>query len=678
MKRTTLPASLLLLTLFLLGPAGSAPAQPREGVVTLRSPNGRVAVTFALSREGAPTYAVSYGGRPVVIPSSLGLVFKDGGPLSGGLRVTGTRRRAHDSWYDLVAGKASRARDRYRELAVSFEESAGARRRLGIVFRAYDDGAAFRYVIPEQPRLEEFEIVDERSEFRFAADHPCWALRLRTFHSNYEKEFDPVTLGRIEPGAKTGLPLVAQVAGGPAFAVAEADLEDYAGMYLHGLAGVPDALVSRLSPFGGREEGSAVRGRAPHESPWRVLMLGDEPGRLVESTLLLSLNPPSVVRDPSWIRPGKAAWDWWSGQVAEGVARPGMNDATMKHYIDFASETGLEYMLVDAGWYTKKPSWGDDADTEADITKSIPEIDLPGLVRYARERKVGIIVWLHWIPARDQMDRAFPYYERIGVKGVKVDFMDRDDQEMVGFYHRILRKAAEHRLVVDLHGAYKPTGLVRTYPNYLTQEGVLGGEYNKWSDRVTATHNVTLPFTRMLVGPMDYTPGGFRSVTRAAFKPQDKLPLVMTTRAHQLAMYVVYDSPLQMVSDHPGAYRGQPGAEFLREVPASWDETRVVAGEIGKYIVVARRRGRDWFVGAMTNEEPRTLRVPLGFIGSGTWAIAAYADGEAAASDPTQLTVNGGNAAMSETLTLRLAPGGGYAAHIKLMRRGGRRPPHRL
>ncbi|HEX8502918.1 MAG TPA: glycoside hydrolase family 97 protein, partial [Pyrinomonadaceae bacterium] len=626
MKKLSLLASLA----FLLVPAGAASGQGRAGATKLRSPNGRVEVTFALDRVGAPAYSVGYDGRAVVVPSSLGLVFKEGGPLSAGMRVTGMRRRAHDSWYPLVAGKASRARDRYRELSVSLEEAAGARRRLELVFRAYDDGAAFRYRIPAQGALKEFEIVDEKSEFRFAENHESWAMRLRTFHSNYEKEFERAALDTIRPGAKVGLPLVVAVAGGPYAAVAEADLEDYAGMYLHGLEGVPNALVSRLSPFGGREEGSAVRGSAPHESPWRVLLLGDEPGRLVESTLLLSLNPPSAVRDTSWIKPGKAAWDWWSGQAAEGVANPGMNDATMRHYIDFASEMGFEYMLVDAGWYTKKPSWGEDADTKADITKSVPEIDLPGLVAYARERKVGVILWLHWQTARDQMDRAFPFYERLGVKGVKVDFMDRDDQEMVGFYHRILRKAAEHRLVVDLHGAYKPTGLARTYPHYLTQEGVLGAEYNKWSERVTATHNVTLPFTRMLAGPMDYTPGGFRNVTREAFKPQDKLPLVMTTRAHQLAMYVVYDSPLQMVSDHPGAYRGEPGADFLRAVPASWDETRVPEGRIGEFIVTARRRGREWFVGAMTNEQGRTLRLPLGFLGRGRYHLTEYADGPGA------------------------------------------------
>jgi alpha-glucosidase len=333
-------------------------------------------------------------------------------------------------------------------------------------------------------------------------------------------------------------------------------------------------------------------------------------------------------------------------------------------------------MLVDAGWYAAK-AYGDDADTKADITKSVPEIDLPALVAYGRARGVGLVLWLHWIPAREQMDRAFPFYERLGVRGVKVDFMDRDDQEMVAFYQRILKKAAEHHLVVDLHGAYKPTGLARTYPNYLTQEGVLGAEYNKWSARVTATHNVTLPFTRMLAGPLDYTPGGFRNVTPGRFKPQDKAPLVMTTRAHGLAMYVVYESPLQMVADYPDAYRaprdshrGQPGAQFLREVPASWDETRVLAGEVGKYIVVARRRGRTWFLGAMNNEEPRTLRVPLNFLGANEYSLSAYADGEAAASDPEQVSLSSSRVKARDTLTLRLAPGGGYAASLRRFRRG--------
>jgi alpha-glucosidase len=651
---------LILATLLALVCAANASAQGGR-VERLRSPGGKVEVVFMLD-AGRPVYAVTYGRKTVLTWSSLGLELRQGGALSQGMESTGVVRRAHDATYRLFVGKASAARDRYRELVVTLRQREGARRTLLLFLRAYDDGVAFRYVVPAQAGLGRLDVVEERSEFRFPADHPCWAMQLRTFHSNYEKEFDPVTVGRIKPGARVGLPLTIQPEGGPTLAIAEAGLKDYAGMYLHGVEGATNALVSRLSPHP-NGDGLAVSAPAPLSTPWRVLMIGDEPGRLVESTLIQSLNDPPAF-DASWVRPGKAAWDWWSGQMAEGVPNPGMNDATMKHYIDFAAEMGLEYMLVDAGWYTPK-AYGDDADTKADITKSVPEIDLPGLVAYAKERGVGLILWLHWVPARDQMDRAFPFYERLGVKGVKVDFMDRDDQEMVAFYHRILKKAAEHRLVVDLHGAYKPTGLQRTYPNYLTQEGVLGAEYNKWSARATPTHNVTLPFTRMLVGPLDYTPGGFRNVTRAGFEPREKAPLVMTTRAQQLAMYVVYESPLQMVADHPGAYRGQPGVEFLRDVPASWDETRVVAGEIGKYVVVARRRARDWFVGAMTNEEPRTIRLPLGFLGTGRYTLKAYADGGGAAADPKELTVSTGTVGPGETLTLRLGPGGGYAARLR-------------
>lgn len=656
-------AFLVSVFVFVCGALTPSSAQTGRGVERLRSPGGGVEVTFTLDASGSPAYSVTYKGRTIVSTSTLGLELKQGGPLSRGMEVETFSRRAHDSTYALVVGKASRARDRYRELTVSLRESAGPRRRLQIIFRAYDDGVAFRYRIPAQVGLETFDIVEEISEFRFPADYRCWAMQLRTFHSNYEEEFKPASVGRIKTDAIIGLPVTIQTDGGPTLAIAEANLKDYAGMYLRGVEGSPNALVSRLSPHP-NGDGFAVSSRAPLATPWRVLMIGDTPGRLIESTLILGLNDPPAFRDTSWIRPGKAAWDWWSGQLAEGVTNPGMNDATMKHYIDFASELGLEYMLVDAGWYTPK-AWGENADLKADITKTVPEIDLPGLVSYARARNVGLILWLNWIPTRDQMDKAFPYYERLGIKGVKIDFMDRDDEEMVAFYHRVLKKAAEHRLVVDLHGAYKPTGLVRTYPNYLTQEGVLGAEYNKWSARVTATHNVTLAFTRMLAGPLDYTPAGFRNVTPAEFKPQDKGPLVMTTRAHQLAMYVVYESPLQMVADSPDAYRGQPGAEFIRVVPASWDETRVLEGKIGESIVVARRRGREWFVGAMTNEQPREIRVPLNFLGRGLYTLDAYADGADAARDPKQLAGSTSTVRAGETLTLRLAPSGGYAARLK-------------
>lgn len=657
-------AFLVSVFVFACGALTHVSAQVQQFDAYLRSPGGNVEVGFMLDDSGSAAYSVKYKGRTVVVWSGLGLELKQGGMLGDGMKVEGVTRRTHDSTYALAVGKASRARDRYGEMTVSLREEGEGARRLQIIFRAYEDGAAFRYHIPAQTGLERVDIVEEKSMFAFeSADYRCWAMKLKAFHSSYEEEFQPISVGRIKPSEIVGLPLTVQIEGGPTLAIAEADLKDYAGMYLHGVEGSPNGLYSRLSPHA-NGDGLAVSGRTPLSSPWRVVMMGDAPGRLIESTLLLSLNDPPAFKDTSWIKPGKAAWDWWSGPLAEGVAKPGMNEATMKYYIDFASELGLEYMLIDEGWYARHTP-GAARDAPVDITKTVPEIDLPGLVAYARARGVGLLLWIHWKLARDQMDKAFPYYERLGIKGVKIDFMDRDDQEMVAFYHSVLKKAAEHHLVVDLHGAYKPTGLVRTYPNYLSQEGVLGAEYNKWTTRITATHNVTLAFTRMLAGPMDYTPAGFRNVTPAEFKPREKGPLVMTTRAHQLAMYVVYESPLQMVADSPDAYRGQTGAEFIRVVPTSWDETRVLEGEIGESIVVARRSGRVWFIGAMTNERQRELRVPLNFLGRGTYTLNAFADGADAARDPKRVSGSTRKVSARETLTLRLAPSGGYAAQLK-------------
>jgi alpha-glucosidase len=314
-------------------------------------------------------------------------------------------------------------------------------------------------------------------------------------------------------------------------------------------------------------------------------------------------------------------------------------------------------MLIDAGWYVAA-----DGKLEAgDVTRSIPGVDLPTLVEYANGRGIGLFVWVHWKALDARMDAALPLYQQLGLRGIKVDFMDRDDQDMVAFYHRLLASAARHRLMVDLHGAYPPTGLSRTWPNLLTQEGVMGAEYNKWSARVTATHNVTLPFTRMLLGPMDYTPGGFRNVAPQDFVARHRLPLVQTTRGQALAMYVVYDSPFQAVADSPDAYQGEAGAAFLRAVPATWDETRFIAGEIGSFVVTARRRASVWFVGAMTNETGRSVTIPLAFLGSGRFAATIYADG----GSPTAVVIAERDVARAEAIVLWMAPSGGGAIALR-------------
>jgi alpha-glucosidase len=367
-------------------------------------------------------------------------------------------------------------------------------------------------------------------------------------------------------------------------------------------------------------------------------------------------DPPAG--DYSWVKPGKYAWDWWNGPTLSGKFAP-MNDATIKTYIDFAAQNGLEYMLIDDGWYVNSGG-GATILPGANNLESIPAVNLAELVRYASDRKVGLWLWVHWKMLDANMDGALPLYAKLGIKGIKVDFMDRDDQEMVAYYHRLLKATAANKLMLNFHGAFPPRGLSRTYPHYLTQEGVFGAEYNKWTRRVTAGHNVNIALTRMLLGPMDYTPGGFLNRTPETFKPEDMTPSVQTTRGQALAMYVVYDSPFQGVSDSPDNYRGQSGFDFVRMVPAAWDETRVLSAAYGDHVVIARRKGRDWYVGAMTNESGRTVDVPLSFLRSGEYGATIWEDGQA----PAEVTRRAESVRPAQSLKLRLAPSGGAAIHL--------------
>ncbi|PSJ37063.1 glycoside hydrolase family 97 protein [Allosphingosinicella deserti] len=631
----------------------------------LASPSGRVEIVVGTSPERQPTYAVSFDGKPVLAPSGLGLDLVKGGRLSYGLAVTGSTRQTVNRRYTLTAGKARDVADQFNELSVDFREGdAGAPgRTLRIVFRAYDDGAAFRYVLPVQPQTAGTDIAGEMTRFDFPRDYQCWGLNLGRYGSSHEGEFDPVRASSLREHNLYDAPFVCSTGeGGTTFALAEANLRNYAGMYLQGRGDGGVGTQVKLSP---RLDDPlvAVRTRIGSEtvSPWRVVMLADAPARLLQSNLITSLNPDPDF-DTSWIKPGKSAWDWWNGPTLAGVQTAGTNDETVKRFIDFAAASGLEYMLIDEGWYMGAGGGGL-VRPGVDVTRSIPEINLPELVDYGRKRGVGLWLWLNWKALDAQMDEALALYEKLGIKGIKVDFMDRDDQAMVDWYHRLLRGAAKHKLMVNLHGAYHPTGLARTYPHYLTQEGVMGAEYNKWSRRVTARHNVTLAFTRQLLGPMDYTPGGFRNVRPEEFTIRNAPPFVQTTRGQALAMYVVYESPFSVVADTPDAYRGEPGLDFISDVPVTWDETRAIAGEIGEYVVVARRKGRDWYVGAMTNEQARTVTLPLDFLGGGRFALTSWADGDV----PTELKVDRTSVGRGarQPITLQLAASGGAALRFK-------------
>jgi len=634
--------------------------------LTVTSPDGQVSITFALKTNPQPYlsgerayYRITYKGKPVLVDSPLGLDFKGARPMDRDFEVVGTDVHSRDDTWTNPFGAQRNIRDHYNQLRISLREREAPRRRVDLILRAYNEGVAFRYFLPVQEGLDKFTLMAENTGFYFARDASAYALNLGRFNTSNEGEYGRTSLNEIKPESIINLPLLVELPGGPWVGLLEADLTDYAGMYVGGVPGVENALISKLSTGPGRMD-EVVSASTPKTTPWRLLLMNDRPGALIESNyVVLDLSAPSALSDTSWIKPGKAAWDWWSGSFARNVDfKPGMNTATMEHYIDFAAEHHLEYMLVDAGWSPGQ----DEYSHLADITQYKPQVDVPGIVAYAKPKGVKVLIWLHWTSVKKYMDRAFPLYEKWGVAGVKIDFMDRDDQEMVNFYEEMVRQAAQHHLVVDFHGAYKPTGLRRTYPNLLTREGVMGMEYSKWSERVTPEHDVTIPFTRMLAGPMDYTPGCFNNTTREQFKPRSVEPMCQGTRAHQLAMYVVFESPLAMLSDYPESYGSKPGVDFLEKVPTVWDETKVLNGEPAKYLTVARRHGDSWYVGAMTNWDARDLEIPLDFLGSRSYEVQIFADGADADQVATSLSNEKRFVRENEKLRVHLAPGGGWAA----------------
>jgi alpha-glucosidase len=631
--------------------------------ISLKSPDGRLAIRFqTVSTNRTPVsagqvvYDVTFRGKSLLDPSGLSLTLQGETPLGANARIVNVTPSQTDETYTVVAGKANPVRNHFNAAQIEVEEPDAPHRKFFIEARAYDDAIAFRYVVPEQPALKEFRLAKENTEFRVSMDATCYALVLPNFQSQYESEFVklPVSalspLGIVPKPEVVGLPLLMQFPGVGWMAITEADVRDYSSMYLQNpvVAWSPPYFESHLAPHT-NDESLCVTGTLPHHSAWRVLLIASEPVKLIESSVVASLNPPPAMADTSWIHAGKCAWDWWGGSIGpDGTST--FNNATMKHYVDFAATSGLEYMLVDAGWSPRE-----------DITKMNGTVDIPELVRYAAPKNVKIWIWAHWSAVNGHEEEAFSLFEKWGVAGVKIDFMSRDDQDMIGFYYRVAEIAARHHLLVDFHGASKPTGLERTWPNVLGYEGVLGMEWNKGTARDTSEHHATIPFTRMLAGTMDYTPGGFNNVTAAEFRPLNEKPMVMCTRAQQLALYVIYQCPIQMVADYPGAYEGQPEFQFIKDVPATWDETRGLNGVPGEFITVARRRGHDWFLGSLCNGTARELKVPLDFLGSGKYVAEIYADAADAGQNPKRVVISKKTVTRATVLNLKLAPNGGCA-----------------
>jgi alpha-glucosidase len=599
-------------------------------------------------------YSVFFNGKPVVTNSTIKFEFRQAAPLAEDFVVLKTSTKEINETWTPVLKRQSSILNNCNELTIQLQEKKFPRRTFNLVFRAYDDGVAFRTEFTGPDNKHEYVITDELVTFNFTADHDCWAANHGSYRSSQENEFFKRKLSEITDPMVIGLPMTVKVADDCYAAITEAEIDDYAGMYLkpgHSANGF--SVRSSLSPLPKQpDNGDKVKFKFPHKTPWRVIMLGNSPGKLVESEIVMNLNPPCAIADPSWIKPGMCAWDhWWSGEVK-------MDNETIKKYIDLASEMGWPYQLIDWQWY------GPFNTPEANITKIAPQLDMPGLLTYAKSKNVKCWVWLYNTDVdRSDWDKACATYESWGIAGVKIDFMDSDDQQMVNWYHRIVKTAAAHHLMVDFHGAYKPDGFRRTYPNLVTREGVMGNEYNKWSLRVTPEHITTLPFTRMLAGPMDFTPGGFLNRTPEKF--QNGTPAqVLGTRAMQLAEFVVFDSPFMVACDHPDNYKGQLGEEFLKKVKTMWNETRILNGQIGEYITSARRSDNEWFIGSLNNSEARTLEIKLDFLGNGKYKMVAFQDDPESGVDAEKVMRTSKDVVKGDVVKFEMAPGGGFAAYL--------------
>jgi alpha-glucosidase len=635
----------------------------------IASPSGELAVV--VSDQDGLHYRVEVKGQVIVTNSPLGLEFKDGTKFGHGASIKKTQREKHKGEWQNSFGSRRLVPDNWSELRLTLQEVGQKPRSFGLIVRVYDDGVAFRYDLPEASGLGQFVLTNELTEFRFAEDFPCWAGGEAP---SAEVQYPETTLSRVsigQEGRKTHgvLPLLVKTPAGY-FAIAESDLLDWAGMSIMGTgsATVKPQLDQRSDGNG------LVVSTVPRLSPWRVLIFGRTAADLAGSDLVATLATPSRLKDISWIKPGACAWDaWWSGvnpydAKHHAVDARGTTPST-KEYIDLAAEMGWSYQLMDWYWYENMTSYNKSLHSQpnpvrGDFTKPVPEVNVPELIQYAKSKNVRLLIWAHSLDIETfGVEKALAYFSQQGFAGVKIDFLNSQSQETVQWCENVLATAAKHHLLVDFHGTYKPTGLARTYPNFITQEGVMGNEYNKFGDTpCTPLHTITLPFTRALLGPMDFTPGGFLNRAPKDFKITAPAE-VMGTRARQLAMTVIYPSPLLVLCDSPKNYRGQPGIEFLRAIPTVWDETVVLQGDVAKSIAVARRSGDKWYLVAMNGDDAAQLRVSLSFLGKGKWQLRNFAD-KPDGSDYQAVLESKEEVTAKSSLKLSLAPAGGFAGII--------------
>ena len=631
--------------------------------VVLNSPDKKIACTINAGKNGV-RYKVAFNKKVVIDFSSLSLEFKDGFTLNN---TNALRPLFKDSLeiYNLITGRSAHVESHYREVIIPLQDKNNKFRIVNIIFRAFNDGIAFRYQITSRDTSGSFVISNETNEFRLTDNPKTKALLLPGFTSSHEGFYTTALLNDIPSDTLIDMPALFGFPSGSYIAITEAALLDYAGTYLTKKNSI---LQSVLSPLPS-DRTIKVKAKYPHVSPWRVIMVSANVGDFLETNILTTLSPPQRLKDFSWLKPGKTTFPWWNGNVVpDTIIAPGNNFVTNQYYIDFCARNNIQYhSVVEYGlhqWYVDD-GVGFQPGPNADPTTPVPGLDMKEVCDYAHSKGIGIRVWVHWWALYPKIDAAFANFQKWGISGMMIDFMDRDDQEMVNIQTEMLEKAAKHHLHVQFHGAYKPTGLNRTYPNEFTREGTLNYETNKWGPGLTANHDLDIAFTRLIAGSTDYHLGGFRAVPDSLYRTQYTRPLMLGTRSHMLALYVVYENANAMVCDYPEAYEGQDGFGFIRKVPTTWDDTKVLDAKVDEYLIVARRKGKDWFIGGINNSKDRSVGVPLSFLSPQKYTAELIGDPSDAHVYPNKVRHESKSVDNTGTLNVQMAGGGGFVIHFK-------------
>lgn len=625
---------------------------------SLKSPSGEIVISISVANN--ISYSVKYKGNVILNPSAIAMQIDNN--ISWGVNSKISKKEAGSKTEiitPVVPRKFEKIESSYNFLKLYFKEN------YQLEFRAYDDGVAYRWATNIE---KNFKVISEDVNFSFSDGDQIYFPKEESMHSHQERLYKYLKISDIEAGQFCSTGALADLKNGAKVYISESDLFSYPGMFLEKSNSNPNAFKGKFAGYPLETNQTNDRNvkitkyadyiaqtKGARTFPWRLMVITDNDANLLTSELVYKLASPNRLKDVSWIKPGKVAWDWWNANNIYGVDfKSGINTDTYKYFIDFASKYGLQYVILDEGWYHLE-----------DVLKVKQEIDINELVRYGKEKNVGIILWVTWKALDDKLDEALEQFKQWGVKGIKVDFMQRDDQWMVEYYERVSQKAADYQLLVDFHGAYKPTGLNVTYPNVITSEGVVGLEHCKWSENANPEHNLTLPFIRMVAGPMDYTPGAMINATKQNFRIVFTEPMSPTTRCHQLAMYVVFESPLQMLADNPSNYLKEPVCmEFLSAVPTVWSETKVLQAKVSDYIVLARKNANRWYIGAMTDLTERNFVVDLSFLPERKYRIDVWQDGVNADKHASDFKKISEEVTNKSKLNIHLASGGGWVAIV--------------